>query len=135
LEASQLQVMNQTSRNSNPLVHLVSVAWKYTGTERFRFILYILLSAASMGVALLDPIIIGWVLNALQAGGDSNEILSKVGFYLSLYLGNAVLFWALHGPSRVIERDVAFTIRVNYQLDLFQKLVQLPIETITLVQL
>lgn len=116
-----------TRRNNNPLGHLTRTAWTYAREQRSRFVFYIILSAASIAVSLLDPIIIGKLLNRLQQPNSGSDLLYDAVFYLSLYLLTTFLFWCLHGPSRVMERDVAFHIRTNYQMDLFHKLTALPL--------
>lgn len=66
-------------------------------------------------------------MNSVQTGGTPQFVLYQIFYYLSIYAGLQVLFWMLHGPSRVMERDVAFKVRTNYELTLFKTVTSLPL--------
>jgi ATP-binding cassette subfamily B protein len=118
-----------TALTDNPLIYLVRCAWTYATGYRGRFILYIVLSVAGLGINLCEPYVIGRILNAVQeaATGNAGGLKQTIFHYLAIYFGIHVGFWILHGPSRVIERDVAVRIRSAFQMRLFNVVMALPI--------
>lgn len=114
--------------SANPLVHLVRTAWAHAAGHRGRFVLYVVLSSTSLGIVLTEPYLIGRMLNAMQSIDDRDRLWSQLLFYLACYIGIQVGFWSLHGPSRVIERDLAYRIRTEYQMRLFNIVLALPVQ-------
>lgn len=112
----------------NPLPFLVRSAWSYAADQRRRFVIYVALSFGAMGFSLCEPLIIGKLMNILQGAPSIAAVFNDVVFFLGLFGSLTLFFWLLHGPSRVMEREVAFSIRTNYQLGLFNKVTALPIQ-------
>ena len=106
--------------------------WHYAGRYRLAMVGYLLLFVFAQCVSLCDPYVMGRLLNTFQAGfegqGTNLRILNDIYFLLGLYFFLKALFWAFHGPARVIERLVAFNIKANYKSKLFGVLVQLPLQ-------
>jgi ABC-type multidrug transport system fused ATPase/permease subunit len=116
----------------NPLSILLSTGWRYTGRYKPLMVFYFCLFALAEATALSEPYIIGKMLNCVQSDMTKQFNGEKLWHDLCLYLGLffliSFLFWAFHGPARVIERFVAFHIRTNYKADLFYTLTQLPLQ-------
>src|SRR6516225_11851867 len=117
---------------SNPLFYLMRTGWHYAGRYKLAMVAYLLLFVLAQSVSLCDPYIMGRLLNTFQAGfegqGTNLRILNDIYFLLGLYFFLKALYWAFHGPARVIERLVAFNIKANYKSKLFSVLVQLPLK-------
>ncbi len=118
---------------NNAVFLLLSRGWQYAEAQRRLLLVYALMFVGAVGFELLEPYVIGRMLNDVQvdlAGGLSNgpKLLNDVGHYLLMILGISLGFWAFHGPARVIERFVAFQIRSRFKADLFKRITELPIQ-------
>ena len=118
---------------NNAFALLFSRGWHYAGSHRKLFVIYMLMFVGAQAFELIEPFVIGRMLNDVQidlaAGlklGD--KLLLDVGKYLLMLLGVSVGFWAFHGPARVIERYVAFQIRSSFKAELFRKVTALPVQ-------
>ena len=118
---------------NNAIALLFSRGWQYAGKYKLWFVGYMIMFVFAMGIELLEPYVIGRMLNDVQtdlAGGLGNgpKLLNDVGHYLLMILAISLGFWLFHGPARVIERFVAFQIRSNFKSDLFRRITSLPIQ-------
>ena len=113
---------------NNPLVSLVQTAWSHAGGQRVRLVTYVLMSMTGMCVILLEPLIIGRLINLVQDKTVSPASLPEIFWYLSAFVGVNLIFWLIHGPARILERSVALRIRTAYQLRIFNTVVSLPIQ-------
>ncbi|TAE58271.1 MAG: ABC transporter ATP-binding protein, partial [Bacteroidetes bacterium] len=110
----------------NAYGNMLRTAWKYAGKERSRYVLIYSLFACSNLVFAIEPIVWGVFINALQQN-DSNA-LYNTGIYLVLYVLLRVADWAFHGPGRVMERELAFTLSRNYLDEMYHKVLSLPVK-------
>lgn len=115
-----------------PLVYLFRKMWQYAKNDcesnRRRVVLYSAMSAIANLVAAANPLVFGLFFNAIQTDGVTRENLPHLFLFLLLLLLLEVLFWSLHGPSRVLEAKNAFFVRANYKNYLLKGTVALPIE-------
>lgn len=116
---------------NNPFVFLFSRGWQYASQHRILLVVYMLMFVMAQGIELLEPYVIGRMLNDVQIDltgglGQSDKLLHDVCHYLLLILAISLGFWAFHGPARVIERFVAFEIRSNFKAELFRRITSLP---------
>jgi len=111
---------------SNPYFGLICTSWKYSTDSRKKFVLFYVLSILANSATLLTPYVFGRVFNTLQKGGTG--MLTELEWWLAAYAGLSALFWALHGPSRIIERKIAFRIKENFIDDMYGKLKSLPMK-------
>lgn len=100
---------------NNPIVFLLKKMWEYSKGNRKAVVLYMVLSALANIVGLIQPVIIGVVLNNIQNNGLDSGNIGTIILYLSSIIFFSLLFWAFHGPSRVIERNNAFMVRANFR--------------------
>lgn len=118
--------------NKNPLFFLMRTGWHYAGRYRPGMVIYLILFIVAQCISLCDPFVMGRLLNTFQAGfegqGTNARILQDIYFLLVLYFVLKAGFWVFHGPARVIERLVAFSIKANFKSKLFSVLVQLPLQ-------
>ncbi len=101
-------------------------AWAYAGTKERRMIAaYHLMYVASVSVQLMQPYLLGRLVNTLQKGGPHlfhNALVLLLLIILATF-GN----WAFHGPGRVMERHAAKSIFISYVSECYRKLAELPL--------
>lgn len=114
-------------RNSQtfPLLYLFGSAWRFAEGVRLKMVLYVAMSIAAVLVGAAEPYVIGKFVGSFQGGGVSAE--SEALFYLVIYGLLELVFWSLHGPSRIIEREVSLHIKTSFQLSLFSAATSFPI--------
>jgi ABC-type multidrug transport system fused ATPase/permease subunit len=76
-------------------------------------------------ILLAVPFLAGKAINALQTQGDDG--LVNAGLWLALILGATAASWLLHGPGRVLERNVSLTVRRRIATSLTERLLALPL--------
>lgn len=111
---------------TTPILALLTASWQYAGTRRPYMVLVMAMLLASQLAQLAKPYMFGQSFNAIQAGGP--DLLRNVLFWLLLYGSMDLVFWALHGPARVMERNTAFAIRRNFFMDNYAHIRQLPLK-------
>lgn len=87
---------------------------------------FIFLSIIGNIVWLMGPLMVGRAFNSVQFS-EKEKILSSVIIGLLLFVDASFLGWLLTGVSRVIENKNAFLIYKNYRLDVFKKVMDLPV--------
>lgn len=114
-----------------PLVHLAATGWRYAGKSRPYMLVYSTLFVLAQSVSLLEPWVIGRLLNVVQLDinqVDMHKLLSEFGFYLGVLFAIEVVFWMLHGPGRVLERIVAYRTKAAYKTHMFSLVSSLPLK-------
>jgi ATP-binding cassette, subfamily B, bacterial len=107
-----------------PTVVLFRTVWKYSAGNRHKVVLYMSLFVLANCIVFLDPLIIAWFLNSIQTEGFAHP--QKLIGIASLLFVTTLLFWACHGPARVLERENAFYVRANYKKHLVDGVLSLP---------
>ncbi len=106
--------------------------WKYADTYRGWLVTYLVMFAIAQAIELIEPYVIGKVLNAVQAnvgaGADAKKLWHDVCFYVGIWFAITPTVWLFHGPGRVIERKVAYHIKANYKRHLVKLLTALPLQ-------
>lgn len=105
--------------------NLLFTAWNFCPTQKFRFIQMYVLSALAQIIWELDAVFLGWAVALLTTGEASFLYVLMV---LSLIPLSNFLSWTLHGPARIIERELAFDVMRNYRKQLFSGLLTLPLK-------
>lgn len=110
----------------NPYFSLIATVWRYGVPWRRTIIGYyvaLMLAQAFLGV---NPYAFGRTIDVLQnfAPGRLNEVI----FWLVIGVVLPLLFWLFHGPTRVVERQVALKIQQAFRLKLYEQLTQLPLK-------
>ena len=111
-------------RKSGILV-LYRALWKYAAGQRGSLVLALGFLLGAKLVLLAVPYVAGRALNALQLRGAGG--LKEAAVWLASIIGLTLLSWALHGPGRFFERNVALWLRQRMSSDLIERLVQLPL--------
>lgn len=109
---------------SIPYFFLLAKSWQFAGSGRGTFVLVYLGSVIAYALVALVPAVFGWFIDVARSAPD---VMPKAWLYTALYVGLYVLFWCLHGPSRIAEQRLAFNISKAYLDDLFSKFVQIDI--------
>lgn len=107
------------------ILHLLRAFWVHSRAYRKRVVLYIVLSFVSIFAQLAAPLLMASLMNSLSTMHGA-QLESQAWQKLLLYAGCGVLFWALHGPSRVMEMTIAFHIRRIFQVSLMSEITELP---------
>lgn len=112
----------------NPVIYLLKKMWKYAAGNRRNVVLYISMSMLANLAMALEPLIVGLFLNAVQTQGVNKANLVYLILLLCLLPLLEIVFWSLHGPSRVIENRNAFFVRASYKNYLLTGTMALPME-------
>jgi ABC-type multidrug transport system fused ATPase/permease subunit len=113
------------SRASIGLLRLYAELWHFAHGERRILAGAFVLLLASQLIKLGVPYLSGRAINTLQLQGLPG--LGDAGLWLLLVFGATLGSWVLHGPGRVMERNVALTVRARVSALLLDKLLSLPL--------
>src|SRR5262245_7616005 len=111
---------------SNPYFFLLRTAWKYAYGERRKYVWIYLFFMLSNLVQSFLPVIWGVFVNDIQQNGV--DVLKHAWIYAAVYLGIKLIDWSFHGPSRIVERKLAFDIGRNFLQELYHKTLRLPVK-------
>src|SRR5690349_23169928 len=115
------------------LTLILKTGWQFAGKFRPAILGYTALFMLAQATALLEPYVLGLMLNAVQdditrgAAGNA-QLLHDVIYYMSIFVGLKVIFWSIHGPTRLWERYVAFEITYAYKAHMFKTVTELPLK-------
>ncbi len=109
-------------------MYLVAKMWHYAKGNRKNVVLYTACFTTSGIITTLEPLVIGVFLNTVQSQGITHENLLRLFLLLGLLMIQEALFWAFHGPARIIENKNAFIVRANYRRHLLKGIMSLPVE-------
>lgn len=107
---------------------LFSAGWTYSEGRRARLLLYLVLFMGANILLLLEPIVIGSLLNTIQQIATMTNPLRTLGILFALMLGIQFGFWAFHGPARVLETTNAFHAKNAFVDRLFRIVTSLPVQ-------
>lgn len=110
---------------NNPYLTLLRTAWSFTRTEKRRYVLVYSLFVLANVLGALHPLLFGWFIGAVQR--QNTAVMTVVWQYAGAYMGLKLLEWCLHGPGRVMERELAFTVSRNFLADLYHQTLHLPV--------
>lgn len=99
--------------------------WVYAKGRRGMLVAAFALLASAELVRLAAPWFISQAINTLQRHGVAG--LGVAAIDLIMVFGTIALGWALHGPGRILERNVALHARKVFSAALLQRLMQAPL--------
>lgn len=113
----------------NPLVYLFRSTWKYSEGNRRKVVLYwiLFIIAESINV-IFTPLLGAKMIDVISKQGINDSSVKLLGVLLSLLFAKVLIFWAFHGPARVLELTNAFKAKINYRRYLTQGVFMLPLE-------
>ena len=112
--------------SENPLAYLFRYMWRFSEGRRRIFVLFTIMFFIANAISLLEPLVIGRVLNIIQEQGVTQETISQIIFTLALIVVIELSFWLFHGLGRVMEKKHAFYVRKNYKTFLLNGVLNLP---------
>ncbi|MGH8178894.1 MAG: ABC transporter ATP-binding protein [Steroidobacter sp.] len=107
------------------VVYLYKELWRQSHGQRRMLLASMALLVGAQVVLLSVPYLAGRAINALQAQGAAG--LENAGLWLLLVIGATAASWLLHGPGRILERNVALTVRRRIATSLTERLLVLPL--------
>jgi len=107
----------------NPYISLLRSAWKYARSERKQLILVYLMFVGANVIFSMQPLLLGWFVNKAQT--DTSRVLHFAFIYIGAYITLKLLEWSLHGPARIYERTLAFTISRNFIREKYHQVLHL----------
>lgn len=107
------------------VLRLYKSLWAEAKGRRGMFIAAMSLLAIAQCVLLAIPYCAGKAINVLQVRGVAG--LNEAGLWLAAVVGITAFSWVLHGPGRVLERNVALAVRERIATSLIGKLLSLPL--------
>jgi ABC-type multidrug transport system fused ATPase/permease subunit len=108
----------------NGVLHLYKELWRLARGSRHKLIGACALLIGAQLILLGAPLFAAKAINTLQLRGADG--LGTAGLWLSCVLGLAVTSWLLHGPARILERNVALGVRRRLSTSLIERLLSLP---------
>ena len=121
--------MNEASRsaagNTSGVRFLYKELWKQAVGNRLQLLAAMALLVGAQCILLAVPFLAGKAMNALQTLGANG--LREAGVWLGLVLGATMTSWMLHGPGRVIERNVSLHVRRRVATALTERILTLPL--------
>jgi ATP-binding cassette, subfamily B, bacterial len=114
------------SRMKNPYSALLKTSWKYAGKDRRKFLLIYIMFLCANIIYSLNPLLLGWFIGKAQK--DMNNVLLYTLLFAASYFFLKFAEWCFHGPARVMERNVAFTISRNFMREKYHQTLHLPVK-------
>jgi len=113
------------SRGGSGISYLYRQLWEQAYGQRHMLVGSMFLLVAAQCILLGVPYVAGRAIDTLQSRGGAG--LAEAGMWLGLVLVLTTGSWVLHGPGRVLERNVALTVRRRIAAALTQRLLVLPL--------
>jgi ATP-binding cassette, subfamily B, bacterial len=107
------------------ILYLYKELWAQSAGRRKMLLGAMALLIAAQSVLLAVPYLAGRAINALQLHGTAG--LENAGLWLALVVAVTAGSWLLHGPGRILERNVALAVRRRISSELVRKLFSLPL--------
>jgi len=117
--------MTSDVSSARGVLHLYRELWQQIEGHRRSFIAALLLLCSAQLVSLAVPYLSGRALNVLQLRGWQG--LAEAGIWLALVMLVQASTWMLHGPGRILERNVAMLVRRRMSMQLLERLCSLPL--------
>ncbi|MET3382419.1 MULTISPECIES: ABC transporter ATP-binding protein [Variovorax] len=120
-----MQASDKTNKKTGPgnaIRELYAALWHFAEGARGQLLAATALLAASQLIRLTLPYLAGQAINALQRGE-----LNTAGHWIAALVGVAVGAWVLHGPGRILERNVGVKVRETLADQLYARIAAAPL--------
>ncbi len=114
--------------SKNPVVNLFSNFWRYSKGNRTNVVLFLFMELVANILMLGNPIAVSRAFNDVQFSSSDPKLLYFLIANLSILVAIILVFWALHGASRVMENKNAFWIRKKYKQEMVSQVLTLPLD-------
>lgn len=108
------------------MIYLFKTAWKYSGEDKWKVILYLILHAISFGGELLKPYAFGRAINALQINGVQN--LEPTIMWMLVYVGGFFQFEIFHRIAQYFVVTTALRNQKRFINEMYYKVYNLPMK-------
>ena len=113
----------------NPLTYLFGKTWQYSAGNRDNVVRYWWMFIIANAIILTtQPYISAKIIKIVQTDRITSQNIRLLYVWLVLSLGPDLIFWAFHGPARVLERVNAFMARANYRRFLLRGVMSMPLD-------
>lgn len=109
----------------SPVLLLYRELWKQAQGSRGALLGAMLLLTGAQVVLLAVPYFIGKAFNELQAEGGMGT--GDAAMWLFAVLGATLVSWLMHGPGRILERNVSLDVRKRIATELTERLLAFPL--------
>lgn len=109
----------------SPVLLLYRELWRQAYGKRGALVGAMLLLIGAQLMLLTIPYLVGRAVNILQAQGDKGA--GDAALWLVAVLGVAIASWLIHGPGRILERNVALAVRARVATALTERLLTFPL--------
>jgi ABC-type multidrug transport system fused ATPase/permease subunit len=99
--------------------------WRFSEGHRVQLVASFALLIGSQLAKLVVPALAGTAINTIQSQGIAGA--GRAGTLLALVFGATAVSWLLHGPGRILERNVALVVRQKLSTELMQRLFSAPL--------
>ena len=107
-------------------IFMIKKLWKYSKSDHWRVVLYMVLHILSMLGMLGQPYAFSRIVNALQL--NNGNLFNTVLKWLAVYFGCFCIFEICHRSARYFERWVAFRNKKRFICSMYDHLQSLPLE-------
>ena len=107
------------------MFELYSSVWRFAAGDRARYLLALLLLIGSQVVKLAVPWLAAQAIDTVQTSGM--EHIVRAGLITASIFLVYVVAWLMHGPGRILERNVGLRVRQAVADALYAKLASLPL--------
>ncbi len=119
--------------SGNPLMYLAKKDWEFSAGNRKKVIIFLALFILANAISFFEPIILAQVVNVIQQDVIKQNAITFDGFlhacrWLSLLILSEFLFWACHGPARVLEQENAFLAKANFRRNILNGILCFPMQ-------
>lgn len=108
------------------IVNLFRYAWRYSPSKKL-FLSSMTILAIAECIALIEPLIIGWIFNSVQFAAEDPRNLSNIVWGMVALIVMTIVHWSFWSPARILEDKHAFLVRKNYRQSMFDKVLSLPV--------
>jgi ATP-binding cassette subfamily B protein len=74
----------------------------------------------------MNPILFGWFIGKIQH--DTQQVFYYALIYAGAYFTLKFIEWSLHGPARIMERNLAFNLSRNFLMERYHQALHLPVK-------
>jgi ABC-type multidrug transport system fused ATPase/permease subunit len=110
----------------NPYSTLLKASWKYAGKGRPQFILIYSMFICANVLYSLNPLLLGWFVGKIQQGNVN--VIHYTLIFIAGYFFLKFAEWCFHGPARVMERNLAFSLSRNFMREKYHQTLHLPVK-------
>jgi ATP-binding cassette, subfamily B, bacterial len=113
------------AEHTTGITFLYKELWRQAKGSRVSLVASMALLVGAQCILLAVPLFAGKAINTLQSHGAAG--LRDAGLWLATVVGVTIASWVLHGPGRVLERNVSLTVRRRMASALTDRLFTLPL--------